>query len=207
MEIQYYGANCVRFANKQVSISVDDNLDKFGLKNITHPEDISIFTEKDSSNQIGRFLINCPGEYEISEVSIIGLPANSHSDPNKKSTIYSIKINDFNTVIVGNVETGFSDEQLEKLGIVDVLVIPVGGHGLTIDAIGAVELIKKIEPKIAIPTHYADQAINYPVEQSAIAEFLKAMGITEQPEPIKSLAIKDRDLGDKTSVVILERTK
>ena len=57
--------------------------------------------------------------------------------------------------------------------MVDVLFVPVGGNGYTLDAIGALKIIKKIEPKIIIPTHYADKAIKYEVPQADLDEVMK----------------------------------
>ena len=46
-----------------------------------------------------------------------------------------------------------TDEQLEKIDKVDVLMIPVGGK-YTIDSSAAQKIISQIEPKIVIPMHY-----------------------------------------------------
>jgi L-ascorbate metabolism protein UlaG (beta-lactamase superfamily) len=83
------------------------------------------------------------------------------------------------------------------------LIIPVGGNGYTLDAVGAAQLIKKIEPKVVIPTHFSDKKINYEVPQAEIELFLKEMAVSE-PEKVSVLKIKETDLGDKTRVVVLE---
>ena len=86
-----------------------------------------------------------------------------------------------------------------------MLIIPVGGNGYTLDATSAAQLIKKIEPKIVIPTHYADNSIKYEVPQAELKTFLSEMGVSD-PEWMDSLKIKESELGDKTRVVVLKRT-
>lgn len=206
MEIQFYGANCVRLGNKKVSVVVDDNLASLGLKSVSTAEDIAIFTlDKNTSTQ-NRFVIEGPGEYEISEVSVRGIPAQAHlDDSGLRSTMYSIQILGFSVGIIGHVNPNLSEEQLEKLGLIDVLIVPVGGSGYTLDAVGAASLVKKIEPKIVIPTHYADSAISYEVPQADVGLFLKEVGVSEV-EKLGVLKLKESDLSDKTRVIQLERS-
>jgi L-ascorbate metabolism protein UlaG (beta-lactamase superfamily) len=205
MEIQYFGANCVRLSDKKASVIIDDNLVGLGLKKVTKPEDISIATLDKSKNADGSFSIVGPGEYEVSDISIIGIPARAHLDVDgKRSTMYKIQIQSFNVAILGHIHPDLTDEQLEELGVVDILIIPVGGNGYTLDANAAAHLIKKIEPKIVIPTHFADKGISYEVPQAELSLFTKEMGITEY-ETLDFLKIKVTELGEKTRVIVLNR--
>ena len=207
MEIQYYGANCVRLSDKRASVLIDDNLEEVGLKSIIKPDEILVFTHGRTKSLKSNFIIQGPGEYEVLETSIIGIPARAHMDTEgNKATMYSIKIQNFDVGVLGHIYPDLSDEQLERLGVVDILILPVGGNGYTIDANAAAHLIKKIEPKIVIPTHYADPAIKYEVPQAELSLFMKEMGISEF-ESVDSLKIKETDLGDKTKVIVLNRTK
>lgn len=207
MEIQYFGGNCLRFTtNKKVRLIVDDNLKGLGAKSVQTEQDIALFTDTSLNTNIpARFIIDCPGEYEISEVSILGIPARRHIDEaGVKSTLYSVHTQDFSIAIIGHVDANLTDEQLERLGLVDVLCIPVGGHGYTLDGIAAAAIVKRIEPKIVIPTHYDDPMLTYEVPQSPLDDFLKAVGAGDV-QPVTSFKLKESDLGDKPQVVVLER--
>lgn len=209
MEIRYHGANCVRLSDKKVVLTVDDNLKQLGVKTVTKPQDIALYTFNATTNKDnpGRFLIDGPGEYEISGVSIKGMPAQAHIDKEgQNATIYLIKIDNFNIVVLGHIATALDDEQIETLGIVDVLIIPVGNSGYTLDAAEAVSVIKKIEPKIVIPTHFADKAIKYEVPQIDLQQFLEAIGVSE-PESSEAFTLKEKELGDKTRVIVLKRSE
>ena len=205
MDIHFYGANCVRLSDKKASVLIDDNLANLGLKSVSKAEDILVYTlEKEHKNK-GNFVIQGPGEYEVSEISIRGIPARAHLDADgKRSTMYSIDFQNIKIGVLGHVHPDLSDEQLEQLGVVDVLVIPVGGNGYTIDANAAAHLIKKIEPKIVIPTHFADPSVKYEVPQADLEQFMKEMGISEF-EKNDFVRIKETELGEKTTVLVLDR--
>ena len=195
----------MRIGNKKVTVLIDDNLKEYGLSSVATAEDIAIFTIDKATKNPHRFLIEGPGEYEISEVSVHGIPVQAHLDESGlRATMYSIHMLGFSIGILGHIHPSLSEEQLEKLGLLDVLIIPVGGNGFTLDAIGAASLVKKIEPKIVIPTHYADKDLSYEVPQAELDVFLTAMGASE-PERTDTLKLKESELGEKTRVVILER--
>lgn len=121
----------------------------------------------------------------------------------KRATMYSIVADDIAVAVVGHVHPDISEAQLEDLGVVDVLIVPVGGNGYTLDATGAVELVRKIDPKIVIPTHFADPAINYPVPQSELGIFIKELGATV--EVSNRLKLKAGAFGEKLIVQHLNR--
>jgi L-ascorbate metabolism protein UlaG (beta-lactamase superfamily) len=207
MDIQYYGGNCVSFSNKKVKIVIDDDAKKTGVT-VAGAEDIVLFSSQQAEAPTGvRFYVDGPGEYEISEVSIKGIPAQAHIDSaGHNTTIYSLHMGSFSVAVIGNVAPELSDEQLEALGIVDVLVIPVGGNGYTLDSVAATKLVRKIEPKLVIPTHYAESGVEYEVPQADLDLFLHEMGATDT-SPQDVLKLKEADLTDKTQVVVLSRSK
>jgi hypothetical protein len=207
MELQYYGANCLRLSAKKAQVVVDDNLAKLGLKAITKPTDISLRTSHEFPvHSDTAFRAEMPGEYEVAGVVIRGIAARSHMDEEGKQTavIYTIEADDTKVAILGHIYPELSEEQLEQIGLVDVAVVPVGGSGYTLDGIGALKVIKQLEPKVVIPTHYADKAINYEVPQTELAEAVKSLGM-EVSETIGKYKIKPAELSDTTKLVILER--
>ncbi len=207
VEIQFYGGNCVRLSTKKASIIVDDNLADLGLKSVTKSGDIALFTGAHGEPATDvRILIDQPGEYEVANTSIQGVAARAHIDEagGFAATIYKIVGDDIRVAVVGHVYPELSDAQLEELGMIDVLIIPVGGSGYTLDGTDALKLIKKIEPKMVIPTHYADKGIKYPVSQADLTEAIKGLSM-EPKETVPKLKVKEAELSDITQLVILER--
>jgi L-ascorbate metabolism protein UlaG (beta-lactamase superfamily) len=206
VELTFYGANCVRLAARKAQIVVDDNLKRLGLKDVTRPADISLRTDKSFPAQEAAFSAETPGEYEIAGVVIRGIGARSHMDEEgkKSAVIYTIEADDTKVVVLGHIYPELSEEQLEQIGLVDVAIVPVGGSGYTLDGIGALKVIKQIEPKVVIPTHYADKALKYEVPQSPLDEAVKALGM-EVSEKVAKFKIKPAELSDTTRLVVVER--
>lgn len=207
MELQFFGANCLKLTSKKASIVIDDNLSDLGLKSVTKAGDIVLFTGPHGDpHSEARLVIDQPGEYEVANTSIQGIEARAHMDEadQKTATIYKIIGDDLRVAVVGHVFPEISDSQLESLGMIDVLIIPVGNSGYTLDGIGALKLIKKIEPKLVIPTHFADKAVKYPVPQVDLEEALKGLSM-EPKETVPKLKLKAGELSDVTQLIVLER--
>ena len=207
MEIQFYGGNCVRITTRQASLVVDDTLKELGSKSIVRPTDIALYTALvPEPRPDARLIIADPGEYEVSEVSIFGIAARAHMDePGRETaTIYKLQHDDIKIVVLGHIYPDLSNDQLEELGTIDVLICPVGGNGYTLDAVGAMSLMRKIEPKIFIPTHYHDPGLNFAVPQRKLDEILKDMAI-EPTERTAKYKLKPADFGETTQVIVLER--
>ena len=206
MEFQYFGGNCVRITTKNATFVVDDNLKDLGLKSVTKPDSVAIFTTLPAKMPEAKLVIADPGEYEVSEVSIFGVAARSHMEEagKKSSTIYKLQFEDTKVCILGHVYPDLTEDQLEEIGVVDILITPVGGSGYTLDSIGALQMIKKIEPKLVIPTHYADKEVKYEVPQSSLEEALKGLGM-EPKEMLSKFKPKPADFIETTQLIILER--
>lgn len=207
MELTFYGANCLRLSAKKAQIVIDDNLAKLGLKTVTKPADISLRTNKMlPEHPDASFTAEMPGEYEIAGVVIHGIAARAHMDEEgtKNSVIYTIEADDTKVAVIGHIFPELTEEQLEAIGMVDVAVVPVGGNGYTLDGTGALKVIKQIEPKVVIPTHFADKALRYEVPQAELADAVKNLGM-EISETVAKFKIKPAELSDTTRLIVLEK--
>lgn len=205
MEFQYYGANAIRITTKKASLTIDDNLADLGGKSATKKGDIALFTSahSDPATEV-KLVIDQPGEYEVSDTSILGVAARAHIDEEgqKTATMYKIIGADVRVVVVGHIYPELDEDQLEALGTVDVLFVPIGGSGYTLDSIGAQKIIRKIGPKLVIPTHYADKSLNYPVPQQELEDALKGLSM-EPKETTDKLKVKAGELSETTQLVVL----
>jgi L-ascorbate metabolism protein UlaG (beta-lactamase superfamily) len=147
------------------------------------------------------FLVSGPGEYEVKGVFIQGIPS-FHDDVSGKekgkNTIYVFEAEDIRFCHLGDLgQKQLTDEQLEKIDQVDVLMIPVGGT-FTIDAQEAQKIIGQIEPKIVIPMHYN---LGKDKDLDGVDKFLKTMGKSVQP--IDKITIKTKDLPKEGAAEIM----
>lgn len=207
MDLQFYGANCVSITHKGTRVVVDDNLADLGAKSITKADDVALYTASHGTKPPARLLLDGPGEFEVADISIVGLAARAHIDgpDEKNATMFKLTAGEQSILIVGHVYPELSEAQLETIGMVDVLVVPVGGNGYTLDPVGALKLIKEIEPKLVVPTHYADKALNFPVPQQELATALKELSM-EPKETLGKLRVKPGELSDVTQLVVVEKS-
>lgn len=208
MEIQYFGANCIRLSSKKASIIIDDTLASLGQKAITKPGEIALFTQAHGAPAGDvKIVIDQPGEYEISDTSIQGIAARAHIDEEGQhnATMFKIVTDELKVIVTGHIYPELTDAQLENIGMVDVLIIPVGGNGYTLDGVGALKIIKKIEPKVVIPTHYDEGGLAFPVPQQPLSEALKSLAM-EPGQTVAKLKVKPAELGDITQLVVLEKS-
>lgn len=180
-DLEYKGGNTVIFSSKKVSITVDPKLSVVGLKDVKTKDEVELATETRFSinNPEARIIIDSPGEYEVGDFTIRGIAATRHIDTpeqEKLSTVYRLECGDVKVAVLGNIDTKLDEDQLEAIGVVDILIIPVGGGGYTLDATSAAALTRSIEPKVVIPVHYADSALKYEVPQDELATFVSELG-------------------------------
>ena len=152
-------------------------------------------------------IIDGPGEYGVAEFDILGISAGRHIDSDseeQRSTMYRIEIDNTRIGIIGNISEKLSDEQLEKLGVLDILVIPVGGNGYTLDATAAASLVRMISPKIVIPVHYADKNLKYEVPQCELSLFVTELGA---PVEVISKYKSKQILSNQVPLSVIEITR
>ena len=209
MDIQFYGANCVTVTYKGARVVIDDNLAELGAKSILKAGDIALFTVFDRLDPKVdlKLLVNRPGEYETGDISIKGVAVRAHMDEKgtKLATMYKVTIADTSVLFTGHVHPDVTETELEAIGQVQVLVVPVGGMGYTLDAIGAQKLVREFEPKLVIPTHYNDSALSFPVPQQDLEVALKELGM-EPKEKVGKLKLKAGDLTEGTKLIVLEKS-
>lgn len=179
-DIEYKGANGLVITTKKTQLVIDPKLSLVGLKDLAVKDAIAIATEERFAlkDPTAKLIIDGPGEYEVADVSVRGIRAGRHLDTDADepvSTIYRIDIGDIRTAVIGNIAPKLSEEQLEDIGVVDILFIPVGGNGYTLDATSAATIVRQVDPRAVMPVHYADSAIAYEVPQDTLDVFTKEL--------------------------------
>lgn len=208
MDLQYLGGNCLVLYGRGVRFVLDDNLSELGLKPAARQDDIVAYSGTHSMPKASpRLVIDGPGEYEVSGLSIIGIAARAHVDPEgtHNATMYKVMVDDASYLFTGHIYPDLNDDQLESIGMIDVMVAPVGGNGYTLDPVGALQLVKKVEPKVFIPVHYAEGDLRYPVEQQTLEQALKNLGM-EPKDTTTKFRYKPAEATNTTQLIVLSRS-
>lgn len=180
-EIEYKGANAIIISTKKAKLIVDPKLSLVGLKDLNVKGAVELASEERFAitDPDVNIVIDGPGEYGVAGFDILGVAAQRHLDSEsegKTSTMYRVEIEGTRIGIIGNIYEKLSDDQLEQLGVLDILIVPIGGGGYTLDLTGAIKIIKMISPKIVIPVHYADASLRYEVPQGDLTTFINELG-------------------------------
>ncbi len=210
MEIEFHGANCVTIKTKNSSVVIDDNLKSLGKKTVTKATDVALFTNKnlvdESTVSVARLTIDSAGEFEIGDLSIKSLQTRSHMDEASDETanVFQFLYQGTTVTVLGHVHPDVTNDVLEMIGGTDVLVVPVGGNGYTLDVVGANSVIKKAEPDVVIPTHFEDKNLDFPVPASPLSDFVTASGLkSTEPMDVYKVNKPDAELAGSTHLVIL----
>jgi L-ascorbate metabolism protein UlaG (beta-lactamase superfamily) len=191
-KISWSGQSCFQISvsnsrDHEANIVIDPFDDDTGLRVPNLSGDILLVThDHHDHNNIKAvkgdpFLINGPGEYEVKGVFVQGINSTHGENPPAgggknlgQNTIYTIEAEDMRFCHLGDLgQKELTDEQLEKIGTIDVLMIPVGGE-YTISSVEAMKIVSQIEPKIVIPMHYEIPKLKMKLDP--VEKFLKAMG-------------------------------
>ncbi|MDX1523085.1 MAG: MBL fold metallo-hydrolase, partial [Anaerolineae bacterium] len=101
---------------------------------------------------------------------------------------------------LGDLNQVPTQSQVEDMGDIDVLFVPVGGQK-ALNATQAAEVISLIEPYVVIPMHY--HLPNITIKFDSVDKFLKEMGVSSS-ETTDTLKLTKSSIPDETQVIVLE---
>lgn len=210
MEIIWYGHSCFRFSERGLASLVSDPYDhrEVGYEALKLKADIvTVSCDLPGHNYLpgvkgDPHIISGPGEYEIGGVFITGVQTNGHShktgDP--RNTLYVMDYNGITVAHLGNINRVPSQTEIEELGPVHIALVPVGGE-FGLNSAKAAEVVRLIEPSVAIPMLYATPESK--VKLDPLSKFLKELGLNEVESQPSLKVTSSTSLPDETRVIVL----
>ena len=116
-----------------------------------------------------------------------------------KNRIHVLEAEGLRLAHLGDLGHPLSPEQLEALGRVDLLLIPVGGH-YTIGPETAAELVRTLRPGVTVPMHYRGEGFGYEVI-GPVEPFLRELGRVRILRP-ESSVLRPEELEPPVTVVL-----
>ncbi|MDI6604715.1 MAG: MBL fold metallo-hydrolase [Thermoanaerobacteraceae bacterium] len=208
MNIKWFGHSCFKITSDNGISIVTDPFDKsvgYPMPDVTADIVTSSHSHYDHNYfkaVKGKFeIVNTPGEHVVKGIRIKGINTfhdDEYGAKRGKNIVFLMKIDGMNLCHAGDLGHLLTEEQINEIGSVDILLIPVGGF-YTIDDRQAVKVMEQLKPKITIPMHYKTPAINFPIETAD--NFLKMTG----GEKISSteININKQDLEGQPKVIAL----
>jgi L-ascorbate metabolism protein UlaG (beta-lactamase superfamily) len=216
-DIQYFGHSCFRLRGRDGIVLCDPYDTSIGF-DIGHPTAHIVTISHDhpghNNAQVVRpvrdsvFVIDGPGEYEVKGVLITGVRTyhDSHQGATYGvNTVYIMHLDDVVFCHLGDVAHELSQQQLEEIGNVDVLFVPVGGDK-TADPSESTGLISQIEPRIVIPMHYAMNGQSLLRDLAPLEKFTHEIGLKDI-QPQEKLSISASSLppeGSEMRVIVMQ---
>lgn len=216
MNIQYYGHSCFKIITKPGGRNTDsvtffiDPFDKYiGIKPPQGKADVVFIshTQHDDHNNHKAIkgdpiIIDTPGEFSVKGINVTGIDSFHDSEEGRergRNTIFIFDVEDIKICHLGDLGTELSLEQIENIGDIDILLIPVGGN-FTIDGKTAAKVAKKLEPSIIIPMHYKFPGIKVSISDEK--EFCNEIGNCPK-DKVGKITLKKKEMTDKNMEIVL----
>lgn len=208
MEITWLGHSCFRLKGSKATAITDPYPPDLGYSLGKQTARIVTVSHQHPGHSYAQGIggepkvIKGPGEYEIGGILVIGMPTFHDGDGGKqrgKNIVYLIEVDEVAICHLGDLGHVLTTQQVEEIGNVDVLLVPVGGVS-TINASMAAEVVRQLEPKIVVPMHYKTEVLKRELESAD--RFLKEMGVkdvTSRPR----LSVTKGNLPASTQVLLL----
>ncbi|MFC2011256.1 MBL fold metallo-hydrolase [Chloroflexota bacterium] len=209
MDINWLGHSCFRIKGNHATVITDPYSPDLGytlgeptarIVTVSHQHKGHSYVEGVGGEPR---LVTGPGEYEIGGVLIIGLATFHNGEKGGergKNTIFLMEVDEVSVCHLGDLGHVLTTEQVEEIGNVDVLLLPVGGVS-TIDAPMAAEVVRQLEPKVVVPMHYKTEALNRELEP--VERFLEEMAVKEVNSQPK-LSFTKANLPISTQIFLLD---
>lgn len=196
MELFWHGEDtCIVNTGKSAQILMNPHTSTTsGKKNsvvILNSEDRSNYAKIDSDT----YVVDWPGEYEVAESLITGVEIREEGLLLK--TAYNIHLpEDISIAVIGDISKVLGGEEIELLGSADILILSLKN----LDPKDAHKIVDHVEPRFVVPIDYVDE--------SALENFLKTLGVAQIPERKSSLKIVKSDIPEiGLTAIVLEAQK
>jgi len=203
MHISWLGSTALKIQTKpsttanDVVVVIDPYKPKTGSFPRSLTPNIALFTrgkEEMVTLSGDPYILDHPGEVETDGVLITAIQGHD-----AEHIIYRLDTEEISIAHIGLTNKQLTDEQIDGIGGVDILCLPVGGEN-SYDADQAVKVVNAVEPRVVIPLNFKSE--NDPKALS-VTDFLKSIGHAAVT-PEKKVILKKKDLPqEETSIIVL----
>jgi len=212
LKIKWFGQSCFMITSKNGTRVLTDPFNKMLGYKLPEIEANIVSTSHDHSdhNNInavkGGFThINEVGNFSKDGIEIKGVGTFHDKTSGSKrgeNIVYTFNIDGINVCHCGDLGHILSPNQIEEIGNVDILLLPVGGL-VTINAFDAVQVMKQLNPTIVIPMHYRTKALwlmGYAFAK--VDKFISASGL--KVKTYGELELNKMNIKDCSGIVVLK---
>ena len=144
-----------------------------------------------------------PGEYEVHDMLVTGI-GSFHDDEKGaergRNTVFAIRLDDLVICHLGDLGHALPAADLEKLGDIDIALVPISGPDVNLSAARAAEIVHQLEPKVVVPMSFDPDDKK---KDTPYARLLHELGVKEL-EFVSKLSVTRSSLPENLQVVALD---
>lgn len=211
MNISWHGLSCFsiesKVGQKEAILVLDPYDNATGLRfprTLTASVVAVSHNEKDANNVAAisgdPYVITIPGEYEVGGIFIYALSApRKEEGKGQANIIFRLEVEDLSIVHLGALDRELTDEELEELENVDILMLPVGGLNVMTSKVASA-VIAQVEPRVVIPMTHAVKGLKE--GYGTADEFCKGLGVCKR-ENANKYKVQRKDLPEEDMLVMV----
>ncbi len=212
MKIKWFGQSCFMITSKSgIKVLTDPYKKMLGYQLSEMEADIVSTSHNHSDHNNTSIVkssfvhINEPGSFSEHGIEIKGVQTfhdKTSGSKRGKNTIYNFKIDDINICHCGDLGHLLNSNQIEEIGNVDILLLPVGGLA-TLNAVDAVQVMKQLNSTIVIPMHYRTKALGLVgYIFGKVDKFISASGL--KAKEYAELELSKENIKDYSGITVLK---
>jgi len=208
MEIKFHGHACFSITDNGTTVVTDPFQEEIGLKlpklladAVTVSHNAAPYNNVDAVEGDPK-LFSWPGEYETKGIHFKLIHSFHNQKEDKEQLENNVSVINWSNIRfchLGSQGTKLTPEQLEQVGEVDILFVPVGGKDC-LEPKKAKEIIEQIEPRIVIPMCYDTEGSKLGL--SSLESFLQVLG-SKAEEGVDEFKVKRSDLPEDNSRLVV----
>lgn len=204
MKIIWHGHSCFEVKDEVTVVTDPHDGKSLGIIAPIVKADVVLVTHDHFDHNCSRIvkgdfvLVREAGNRIERNVRIFGL-VTAHDDAEGekrgKNIVFRFEVGGMVFCHCGDLGHALSDDQIKKIGPVDVLFVPVGGV-FTVDGAQAREIVSKIEPKVAVPMHFRTGGLSLSIQ--TVDPFLEGLAPEKVLRTGNEIDFVKEDLPDET---------
>lgn len=213
MQIIWNGLSCFEIitntADGEVTVVTDpyDNATGLRFPRTIEPQVALISHDAPDANNIAALggtpnVIDMPGEFEVRNVFLFGVDAPLKREvkgARVANCLFRIESEGMHIAHLGALDRALTDAELQDLGNVDILLVPVGGETVLTPK-QAAEVIAQVEPRVVIPMTYELPSLKE--AYGPVEAFLKEMAGVRKEEMNKYKIVR-KDLPEEDMLIVV----
>lgn len=212
MQIYWHGLSCFEIitttSDGEVTVVIDPYQNTTGLRfpRTLEAQMVLMSHNEEVANNLSEIaghpqVVQMPGEFEVRGVFAFGVDAplkRQQKNEPVPNCLFRLEAEGMHIAHLGGLDRPLSDEELQELQNIDVLMVPVGG-GSVLSAKQASEVIAQIEPRVVIPMMYQILNVKEPLETLDV--FCKEMGACRKEE-MNKYKVTRKDLPEEDMLIV-----